>query len=123
MLTSSLGSNSGTREAAGSCPRCPPGTPASTSDCMSKAPELRHPSPPLAPPGWWKTLPDERNRWWGRGEGSTAAVWGLGYTLPTDVSPSPSHLTLSTPVKFKTILIKAPQPKLAGASGSQKGKG
>jgi len=62
----------------------------------------------------------------GGGEGRAARLLRGGpaaRSLPTYVSPSPSHPTLSTPVKFKTILIKAPQPKLAGASGSRKGKG
>lgn len=53
MLASSLSSNLGTRGVTpmGRCPQCPPGTPASPSNCMWKAPKLRHPSPPLAPPG------------------------------------------------------------------------
>lgn len=49
MLTSSLGSNSGTRETVGRCPRCPPRTPTLPSNFMLKAAELRHPSPPLLP--------------------------------------------------------------------------
>lgn len=44
-------------------------------------------------------------------------------THSPQMCPSPSYLTLPTPGKIKTILIKAPQPKTSEARVSQKGKG